>query len=300
MAGKRTKAAAALALCLSLLLTACGGAGAPRPAESPEPAATPEADPEPSPLFPYERATVYVDGLAAAEAYRYEGELYLPLSDVCKALGFQESWQGDGEAFTATVEDAVFTAARGDGYMVADGRYLYLPDGWLCAGDRLFLPAGLFGRLLGTPCTEENGALYLSSSRAKVISGGSGYYDIYFDYDDLYWLAHVIYAEAHGQPLAGMIGVGNVVYNRVKAEEFPDSVMEVVYDVEHVVQFEPVSNGSIRAEPDEEAYIAAYLCLEGFNTVGESLYFVNPAFGSGWFDKSLELVTVIGDHNFYQ
>lgn len=300
MAGKKIKALAALALCFGVLLTACGGAATLSPTVSAEPSPSAEPSAEPEPLFPYERATVYVDGLPAAEAYRREGELYLPLGDVCEALGFQESWQGDEEAFTAVVEGAVFTAARGDGYMIADGRYLYLPDGWLCAEDKLFLPAGLFGRLLGTACTEENDALYISSSGAKVISGGSGYYDIYFDYDDLYWLAHVIYAEAHGQPLAGMIGVGNVVFNRVATEEFPNSVMDVVYDVEHVVQFQPVSNGSIKAEPDEEAYIAAYLCLEGFNTVGESLYFVNPDFGSGWFDKSLELVTVIGDHNFYQ
>ena len=46
--------------------------------------------------------------------------------------------------------------------------------------------------------------------------------------------------------------------------------------------------------------IAACLCLEGYNTVGESLYFVNPDRGDGsWFEASLRLVISIGDHDFY-
>ena len=47
-------------------------------------------------------------------------------------------------------------------------------------------------------------------------------------------------------------------------------------------------------------WIAACLCLEGYNTVGESLYFVNPDRGDGsWFEASLRLVISIGDHDFY-
>ena len=115
----------------------------------------------------------------------------------------------------------------------------------------------------------------------------------------LYWLPQIINAEAKGQPMAGMIGVGNVVMNRIASDKFPNSVTSVLYERDYAIQFEPVQNGSIKAQPDERAYIAAYLCLEGYNTVGESLFFVNPAYGSGWFDRDLQLVKVFGDHNFY-
>ena len=117
---------------------------------------------------------------------------------------------------------------------------------------------------------------------------------------DLFWLTQIISAEAKYQPLAGMIGVGNVVLNRVESKDFPDTVFDVVFDVSRVVQFEPVSTGGIYAEPDPLSCVAARLCLEGYCTVEDSLYFVNPSKGSDWFDKALEKVTSIGQHNFYK
>ena len=87
--------------------------------------------------------------------------------------------------------------------------------------------------------------------------------------------------------------------NRVKSKIFPDTVFEVVYDTEHVIQFEPIAVGAIHEDPDEESVAAACLVLEGANTVGDCLYFVNPSFGSAWFDTTLKLEKVIGRHNFY-
>jgi len=300
--GKRSKTAALL-LMLCLTLTACApGQAQATPAPTAAETARPEETetPEEQAKLPYERKPVYIDGREAAEAYLYKEELFVPIGQVCEAIGFEASWEGGEDAFTARIEDAELSAKKGDGYLLAEGRYLYLPNGWLAEGDSLLLPADLLGRLLGLACTEAEDGLYISSNTAAVISGGEGYYDIYCSYEEVYWLAHVIHAEAYQQPLAGMIGVGNVVFNRVASDDFPDTVVEVVNDVEHVVQFEPVANGSIKTEPDEQSYIAAYLCIEGFNTVGDSLYFVNPDFGSGWFDNSLEFVVKIGGHNFYR
>ena len=99
--------------------------------------------------------------------------------------------------------------------------------------------------------------------------------------------------------MEGKIGVGNVVMNRVKSAEFPNSVFGVVYDYEHTIQFEPVSRGTIHDDPKPEDVIAAYLVLEGANTAGKCIYFVNPDFGSYWFDNNLEFVKSLGRHNFY-
>ena len=91
-----------------------------------------------------------------------------------------------------------------------------------------------------------------------------------------------------------------MVLNRVSDERFPDSVYGVIFDQSYGVQFSPVETGGIYAEPDEEAVVAAKLALEGYNTAGESLYFVNPSIGAGsWFAANLTYVTSIGDHDFY-
>lgn len=46
--------------------------------------------------------------------------------------------------------------------------------------------------------------------------------------------------------------------------------------------------------------LRAKLCLEGYDIVGGSLYFVNPDIGvSSWFRQTRTYVTSIGDHDFY-
>ena len=154
-------------------------------------------------------------------------------------------------------------------------------------------------KLLNLGAAWDGGALMLDGSRLKLLEGGVDYYDLNYSMEDVYWLSHIIGSEAGIEPMEGKIGVGNVVLNRVKDPEFPDTGFGVVYDYEHTVQFEPVSKGTIHEDPKPDDLIAAYLVLEGANTAGDCIYFVNPDFGSYWFDNNLDFVMSIGRHNFY-
>lgn len=245
---------------------------------------------------------VYIDGLLSARAYVSGQAVFLPPEAVCAAARLSMSWSEDNGTLTLSVPGAVLTGHKDDGYFEADGRYIYAPDGWLVKGDVLYLPSDAVERLFGVKInvSEKRDRLELSTDKLAVISGGANYYELNYDAELLYWLPQIINAEAKFEPLAGQIGVGNVVMNRLSSPDFPDTIFEVIYDTEHTVQFEPISTGGIFQEPTEQATIAAYLCLEGYSTVGGSLYFVNPEFGSGWFDSSLELVETIGHHNFYK
>ena len=245
---------------------------------------------------------VYIDGLLSARAYVSGEAVFLPPEAVCAAARLSMSWSEDNGTLTLSVPGAVLTGHKDDGYFEADGRYIYAPDGWLVKGDVLYLPSDAVERLFGVKVSvsAKRDRLELSTDKLAVMSGGASYYELNYDAELLYWLPQIINAEAKFEPLAGQIGVGNVVMNRLRSPDFPDTIFEVIYDTEHTVQFEPISTGGIFQEPTEQATIAAYLCLEGYSTVGGSLYFVNPEFGSGWFDSSLELVETIGHHNFYK
>lgn len=245
---------------------------------------------------------VYIDGLLSARAYVSGEAVFLPPEAVCAAAGLSMSWSEDNGTLTLSVPGAVLTGHKDDGYFEADGRYIYAPDGWLVKGDVLYLPSDAVERLFGVEISvsAKRDRLELSTDKLTVMSGGASYYELNYDAELLYWLPQIINAEAKFEPLAGQIGVGNVVMNRLSSPDFPDTIFEVIYDTEHTVQFEPISTGGIFQEPTEQATIAAYLCLEGYSTVGGSLYFVNPDYGSGWFDSSLELVETIGHHNFYK
>ena len=245
---------------------------------------------------------VYIDGLLSARAYLSGETVFLPPEAVCAAAGLSMSWSEDNGTLTLSFPGAVLTGLKGSGYFEADGRYIYAPDGWLVKGDVLYLPSDAIERLSGVrvSVSAKRDRLELSTDKLAVISGGANYYELNYDAELLYWLPQVINAEAKFEPLAGQIGVGNVVLNRLSSADFRDTIFEVIYDTEHTIQFEPISTGGIFQEPTEQATIAAYLCLEGYSTVDDCLYFVNPEFGSGWFDSSLELVDTIGHHNFYK
>lgn len=59
----------------------------------------------------------------------------------------------------------------------------------------------------------------------------------------LKYLASIIYCEARGECYAGKKAVGIVVMNRVKSDEFPNTISEVIYQPG---QFTPASNGSLK------------------------------------------------------
>lgn len=249
----------------------------------------------------YADVPVYIDGLLYARAVRSEGALYLSPEPLCGFLGLNLNWEGDKNSIRLTVQGAELIGDSSLEYMTVSGRYIYNPHGWLIREGQLLLPTEVLHRLLNVQL-EENTALErleIHTEDMSVIAGGENYYELNFPSEDLFWLSQIINSEARWQPLAGMIAVGNVVQNRVRSDDFPDTIFDVVFDVSKVVQFEPVSTGGIYAEPDEEARIAACLCLEGYNTVGECLYFVNPEYGSFWFDENLTFALAIGDHNFY-
>lgn len=286
-------------LLLCLLLGGCARQQAAVPAPSAEAGLL--SLPQPGQRPPYEQLPVYFDGLLMDRACRKGDTLYLSPAAICTWLDISWDWQGDETAFTLTLQGLEFTGDSAMEYLSGNGRYFYAPEGWFTAGGQLYLPCDLLCRFLclDASLSSDGSRLDISTLNARVIPGGEDYYALNYPSEDLFWLTQIIYAESWQQPLAGQIGVGNVVLNRVASPDFPATVFDVIFDMEHNIQFEPITNGSVYAQADEQSRIAACLCLDGYNTVGDSLYFVNPAYGSGWFDESLDLTITIGGHNFY-
>lgn len=87
----------------------------------------------------------------------------------------------------------------------------------------------------------DNTSLRVDASEQALLESGESYYGA----RDVYWLSHIINAEAGNQPMDGQIAVGNVVLNRVADKRFPNSVKEVVFDRRGgVAQFSPTADGA--------------------------------------------------------
>lgn len=121
------------------------------------------------------------------------------------------------------------------------------------------------------------------------------------DIDSVYWLSRIIEAESGAEPYQGKLAVGNVILNRVKSPDFPNSIYGVIFDRKNGVQFTPVANGTIYNTPSAESIRAAKECLSGTSVVGSCLYFFNPktATKADWIIRNCSYYASIGNHDFY-
>lgn len=119
--------------------------------------------------------------------------------------------------------------------------------------------------------------------------------------DAVFWLARIIEAESGAEPYKGKLAVGNVILNRVKSTDFPNSIYGVIFDRKNGVQFTPVANGTIYNTPSAESIRAAKDCLAGTSVAGNCLYFFNPktATKADWIIRNCTYFASIGNHDFY-
>lgn len=251
----------------------------------------------------YTDMQIYVDGLLVCRGYLKDGTTYVTMESMFNALGLDADiqWSETSEetpdsitkTMTAFVDGIEITYTEGDEYLCANGRYFYLPGGCIEKDDTAWFPARVIAKIftLGMSKDEGKNIVHVTTDDMAVLASGETFYNA----DDVDRLSHIIYAEAGNQPLAGMIGVGAVVMNRVSSDRFPNTIEEVLYAPG---QFDPVSNGSINLKPNAQSVIAAHLALEGYNTVGDSVFFHNPGSSTSYLNNSTFVVR-LQDHVFF-
>lgn len=180
-------------------------------------------------------------------------------------------------------------------YLEANGRYLYLPGGVLVDSEGVcMIPATALAWALG------GSAWWRAGEDTLEISTGSGCVEsgeTYYNADSVYWLSRIIYAESGNQTMAGKIAVGNVILNRVESPAFPNDIHSVIFQRN---QFTPATTGTVNRTPNAESVVAAKLCLEGAETAGDALYFVNPHISpNSWASRNRPYVATIGAHAFF-
>ncbi|MCI8332433.1 MAG: copper amine oxidase [Clostridiales bacterium] len=205
----------------------------------------------------------------------------------------------DAESRTATAEGSglIVSAKMDDPYLIANGRYLYTGNKNLVVNGTMYVPVRPVAKAIGASVVW-NGSERLASLQNKgaYIEPGSTYYEE----NDVYWLARIIHAESNGEPLLGKIAVGNVVLNRVRSNQYPNTIKEVIFDDKFGVQFSPVANGTIYNTPSAESVVAAKICLDGYSMNDDILFFLNvKTAASLWIVDNCTYVMKIGNHSFY-
>ena len=243
---------------------------------------------------------VYLDGrqVLQGECIILESVTYVPLRNFCNLFqGCRISW--NAKTSTATVKSDVLTMTVQSGaiYITANGHYFYTVGAVKNLNGHLYVPirplAKAFDLELEWNAKERHVELDSTASHGGVSPAS-------YNQDALYWLSRIISAEAKGEPLLGQIAVGNVVLNRVRHRDYPNTIYGVIFDRKHGTQFSPVSFGTIYNPPSQSAIIAAKICLEGYSISGSALFFLNPRLATNnWIVKNRPYAFTIGNHDFY-
>lgn len=248
---------------------------------------------------------VYYGGqeVCNGNAFLYQAQTYVPLRSFCTYVtGNNLSVTWNASTRTAGVRTATLTlsAKEGDRYLTANGRCFYTGGQILNRGGTLYVPVRALAKAFGLTVT------WNTATCSVVLTGDAKTYVLpdatsTYDADALYWLSRIISAEAKGEPFTGQIAVGNVVQNRVRSREYPDSIWGVIFDRKYGTQFSPVASGTIYNAPTESAVAAAKICLEGYSLSSDILFFFNPAIAtSSWISRTRPYAFTIGNHRFYR
>ena len=108
-------------------------------------------------------------------------------------------------------------------------------------------------------------------------------------------LAHLISAEARGEPYIGQVAVGAVVLNRMEHPSFPNTMSGVIFQSG---AFTCVTDGQWNQPVSDSAYSAARDALNGWDPSGGAIYYFNPSTATSKWIWSRPLIVTIGKHRF--
>lgn len=260
----------------------------------------------PSSAANHSTVPIYLDGeeIVSGSALLIDSVTYVPLRAFCDESAsatysgeFKIHW--DASKFSAVVEGKglYLIATQGKCYITVNGRVFYTVGDILNIDGRIFVPVRPMAKALGLELEWDSAkrAVSLTSTGERTKTA-----DEVYNQDDLYWLSRIISAEAGGEIFRGKLAVGNVVLNRVRSPQYPNTIWGVIFDRKHGTQFTPAVTGTIYKTPNAESVLAAKACLEGYSLSDNILFFLNPRIATNfWIVNTRSFAFTIGNHDFY-
>ena len=207
----------------------------------------------------------------------------------------QVSWDAQNDLVTVTTEKLTITAKEGELYIVANGRYLYMPEGVQVLDGQMMVSLDALAKAFDatTGWDAQEGRFLVTRGSGAILPG-----DEFYREDELFWMSRIIFAESGNQILEGKMAVGNVVLNRVNHSIWPDTIFDVISQRN---QFSTYKNGRLaNRTPNAGSVIAAKLVLDGgvVEEVADAYYF-DAFLDRSWAARNKAVLAVIGGHRFY-
>lgn len=137
------------------------------------------------------------------------------------------------------------------------------------------------------------------SSEVKANSYPEFTYSKDWSEEENYLLAKIAMAEAEGCNTQTKALIIMCVLNRVKSNEFPDTIKEVIFQKN---QFSPIDNGRWdKVEPNKDCYEAVKAVAEAkYDYSGGAIYFESCENENNWHSRNLEFLYKSEEMRFYK
>lgn len=246
---------------------------------------------------------IYIDEVKLntdSSPYLDNNRTFVPIRFIGEALAAKIEW--DSSSSTAIITNGNKTIAlpinsktiyvNGFSYQIEAPVKLY--------NNRVYVPIRFVSEILGhnVAWNQQKYSVYINTNNNKneTVAVNNKLYTE----EDLYWLSRIVSSEAMAEPYEGKLAVANVIINRKKNNEYPNTIKAVIFDKNYGYQFTPVLNGTIYNTPTAESIKAAKEALEGKNNIGNALFFVNPKKTSlNWIQSNRTYYKTIKNHEFY-
>ena len=246
----------------------------------------------------YPSVSVSHDGRYINEqAYIIHDTTYIPLRAVSTAFGAEVSFDSQTRSASVKMQGLDMTVSDGGYIVFANGRPVLSKNPAVILSDgRMYVPVRSIAKVFSLDVEWTPERVVKLSGEVTIPTHANHYYR----YDEIYWLSRIINAESRGESLLGKIAVGNVVLNRTRHKDYPNTIYGVIFDRKYGVQFSPVLNGSIYAAPTYESELAAKICLEGFSVSDKILFFLAPDKStSAWIPANRPYAFTVENHWFF-
>jgi len=132
------------------------------------------------------------------------------------------------------------------------------------------------GQQLNIPSAAAAAASTNSSSQSGAV--------VSYTQAELDLLARLVRAEAESEPYKAKVGVAAVVVNRIKNNQFPNTISSVIYEVSSngYYQFTPVENGMINQPATQQDRNAALEALKGSDPSNGALFYFDDSATNKW------------------
>jgi len=232
-----------------------------------------------------------------SEPFIHEERTMIPVRTVAEVLGADEIfWDEEQQRVIIVYEGVSYRLDIGSKTFLMGGIPREMDVAPLIADDRTMLPLRYMAEAFGFDVAWDEATQTVELTKLGVVVPEA--YVLVSDYteEDLLWLARIVNVEGLDIGYEAKLAIANVVLNRVKGDEYPDTVYDVIMDATYAVQFPPAHRSSFQSlEPDEQSWLVAEDALKGSNNIGECLYFNNRPFE--W--KADDLYKVIEGEYFY-